>query len=1006
MADGRRLNIGGRRQHKLLALLLLNLGATTSLERIIDALWEEPPRSVKQQVHNAIGGLRRALAPLPDAEIVRVNAGYLMCAPENALDLHVFRERVSMARILEARDDLGEAVRTLHAALELWRGPMLEGLDGPYPRGTAGQLGEERLSAEELLMTLRLRLGESGSLVSDLIRLTGEHPLRESLRASLMLALSRSGRQAEALAVYEDLRGHLATELGADPGSHLRELHTRILRGEESPHPGEEPAGATADVPWRVGSFLPRDVQEFTGRSVEVTKLRESVAGSASSALVISAIDGMGGLGKTTLAVHLAHLLAEEFPDGHYFQDLQGFSLGRAPVSPEQALEDLLRETGIPAELVPSEPTARERLWRTRMAGRRALIVLDNARDEAQVRPLIPGSPSILVLITSRRRLTALEGTVPLSLDVLPTADAAELFVRIAGATRTAQDPAAVRRVVELCGGLPLAIRIAAARFRDRESWTMADLLSRLKTRRQRVRFLNIGDRDVMAVLKLSYDYLPEAAKRMFRLLPLYPGPTFAAPSVAALCGMHMDEAETCLDLLFQHSLLLERAPGRYAFHDLVRDCATALLEEHDSVETQRTALHRLLDQLLHLTHTLCQPKAVEPFVFTPDITHTVEDLGPPPADLDGYNLLAVDHETLVVASRYAADNGPLTHAWQIPCAMMPYLRSFNYGSDAEGLYTRALAAARTAGNRHGEVASIAALACIARDRGMSPELAESLFSEAVEISAAEDRPDWSIQLSIELGVLRLYLGRAEEAYRLFSDSLAQALELGRTRELRILANGCGVACRDLGRFDEALEYFDQLRSIVDAPMTLKGEAVLLFNVGFSYQLMGRTSDAALKLERALLASEEARDDELIPTVHAVLSEVHRSLGDNGLALQHGRDALDRARRMKLSEIECMALNALGETHLATEAVKVAETVFTEALKLARSRGLNPQVARAIEGLAHVDRARGDHFAARRRWLQVIADHPGERASVTAARRHLDAGEETVHCQRCVRGRS
>ncbi|GLZ79413.1 SARP family transcriptional regulator [Actinorhabdospora filicis] len=1006
VADGRVLGLGGPRQHKLLAVLLLNLGATTSLERIIDTLWESPPRSAKQQVHNAIGSLRRALAPLPDVEIVTSNVGYLVQAPDEALDLHVFRERAETARLLEARHDLDEAARVLRSALDLWRGPALEGLDGPYLRGPAEQLGEERLVAEERLMSLRLRLGESAQLVGELIGLTGEHPLRESLRASLMLALSRSGRQAEALAVYEDLRGHLAEELGIDPSPQLRELHTRVLRGEEGAQAAEDLPAASVDVPWRVGSFLPRDVREFTGRSAEVGRLLDGVGASGSSALVISAIDGMGGLGKTTLAVHLAHLLADEFPDGHYFQDLQGFSLGRAPITAEQALEDLLRETGVPAELVPSDPAARERLWRSRLAGRRALIVLDNASDEAQIRPLIPGAPKTLVLITSRRRLTALEGTFPLSLDVLPVADAAELFVRVAGEARTADDPDTVRQVVELCGRLPLAIRIAAARFRDRESWTMGDLLSRLRTRRQRVRFLNTGDRDVMAVLKLSYDYLPEDAKRMFRLLSLCPGSTFAAPSAAALCGSSVDEAEACLDVLFEHSLLLEREPGRYMFHDLVRDCAVALLEERDSVEERRAAMHRLLDQLLHLAYSLCQPKAIEPFVFTPDITHTFEDIDPLPPLPERYGPLVADHETLVAASRYAAENGWLTHAWQIPCAMMPYLRSFNYGTDAEGLFTRALEAAREAGDRHGEIASTTALAKIARDRGMSPAVAESLLREAIAITDAEKRPEWGVKLSIDLGMLMYNLGRAEEAYELFSNCFPRAVELGLTGDLPLLANNCGAVCRDLGRFDEAIAYFEKARSLARTPTPPKFEAVLLFNIGFAHQLMGQPMEALLELERALVQSTELRADALTSTVHAALSEVHRSLGDIDLAFAHGRDALDLARRLRQSEIECMALNALGEAHIATGAVRTAETVFTEALTLARSRGLTPQMARATEGLAHVDLIGGDPPAARRRWSRVITDYPGEWTSVNGARRHLDAPEgEAGECPRCA-GRS
>lgn len=583
---GARVALGGLRQAKLLATLLIDHDHHVGFDRIVDCLWETPPRSARQQVHNAVGSLRRAFAGIGAVELVTVESGYQLRVPRECVDLHQFQDHLRESVERETRGLLAEAVAELTHALALRHGPALSGLDGRYLEGVAAQLEEQHLAATERLMALRLRLGAGGSLIHELLGLIAEYPLRESLRASLMLALYQCDRQADALAAYQDARRLLGEELGLDPSPGLQALHSQILRGvpvgdiTARDADGARTTVASDTAPSVVRS-LPRVPREFVGRGAELARLRSHVTGTGSSPLSIIVIDGMAGAGKTTVALRLAHRLAERFRDGQYFLNLHGFSLGRAPVRPEQALAALLCETGVPAELLPSSLESRERLWRTRMANKRALVVLDNIRDEAQVRPLIPGAPDTLVVVTSRRKLTALEGSLPLRLDVLPRRDAVTLFIDIVGPERVADDLAAVGHVVDLCGRHPLAIRIAAARFRDRESWTMNDLLTQLIPHERRIRFLTVGDRDVMAELRLSYHNLPKLEKLVFRLLSFHRGSHFDAVSVAALCGSSVEQAEMRLDTLFEHGLLLQTSPQRYELHELVRDCSKMVCHEN-----------------------------------------------------------------------------------------------------------------------------------------------------------------------------------------------------------------------------------------------------------------------------------------------------------------------------------------------------------------------------------------------------------------------------------------
>ncbi|MFJ9814536.1 BTAD domain-containing putative transcriptional regulator [Streptomyces sp. NPDC101151] len=577
------------RQQKLLALLLLNANRVVPMELLVDELWEDPPSSARPQVHNAIRDLRRILSAAEDASLVTMDVGYRLMVPEEAVDAHRFARRVRAARAAEQEGRLTESARLLQGAVDLWRGDAFAGIACPAVTSAAVKLNEQRLTALEDLMALRLRNGETSSLVGELHALLAEYPLRDSLRGSLMLALFRSGRQADALTVYDDGRRFLAEELGLEPSRHLRSLHADILAGSPTAH-GPGAAGLTADradpqreerparrspAPsgGRRGNYLPHDLTDFTGRSAELDSLLDAAGQEHGGSPLMIAVDGMGGVGKTTLVVHFAHRVTARYPDGQYFIGLHGFSADRPPLPPEQALGALLQTSGVSPGEIPASLEERSALWRSRLAGERCLVVLDDAADTSQVAPLLPGTGGTLVLVTSRRKLTALDGALPLWLDVLPHEDAAALFTRIVGERRAAREPEQVDRAVELCGHLPLAIRIAAARLRGRPAWAVADLVDRLASTSQRAHCLQSAERDLMSVLRASYRHLNPTQRQFSRLISRHPSPSYDVDQAAAVTGLPAGDVERHFDVLIENNLIREDLPARFTFHHLIRDC-------------------------------------------------------------------------------------------------------------------------------------------------------------------------------------------------------------------------------------------------------------------------------------------------------------------------------------------------------------------------------------------------------------------------------------------------
>lgn len=583
------VDIGGERQRKMLAVLLLNANLAVPVERLVDELWADPPTTARRQVYNGAAALRRQLvrAGFPADTITADAGGYRLRLGAATLDSNVVSRLLKDAdrAVADGRHD--DAIRLLREAAGTWRGNTLDGLASPLIDSVSARLDEQRVVALERLAEVRLAAGEGPGLVGDLKEYVARYPLRESLRGTMMLALCRSGRQAEALATFDECRHRLAEDLGLDPGPELRKIHAAVLRGgartaEPAPMPsptGPESAG-TEPV---CTSFVPPPRTDFIGRRAEVQQAMQAVdAADRVGRSAVLVIDGAGGVGKTALALHLAGLLRDRFPDGLHFVDLRGFVPHQRPLTPGQALDGLLRQVGLAPGLTASDLPADAARLRAALAGRRVLLLLDDAPDSRFLREMLPSTPGALVLITSRRQLLVPGGDHPISVRPLSPSAALDLFARTCGHNRVNEEPEASREVVRLCGYLPLAVQAAASRLRHRPLWSVTDLAAQLQQAGSRLRLPGPNDRTVGDVLLASYRALPAAYQQLFRALAGHTGPYLSARIAAVLAGLSVPVAEHGLEALADNSLLTPYDRGRYQLHPLLHDLAGELANLHE----------------------------------------------------------------------------------------------------------------------------------------------------------------------------------------------------------------------------------------------------------------------------------------------------------------------------------------------------------------------------------------------------------------------------------------
>ncbi|MFJ5984618.1 BTAD domain-containing putative transcriptional regulator [Lentzea sp. NPDC092896] len=985
---GRPVALGGERQQKLLALLLLGTGTVVSFDRLIDELWEDPPQTARRQVCNAAAAVRRVVTR-GGGRLTTSTHGYRLDLPDGRLDADLFQAQVRAAEVAAREGTPAQAVALLQSALDLWRGPVLAGLGSASIDAAAEGLREQRLQAVERLAELRLELGEVASLLGELTGQVAEHPLRESLRATLMRALDRAGRRGDALTVFEQGRRVLAAELGADPGPELRSLHAELLRAEPRREPERPVARASR-------SSLPFDIPDFTGRESEVDCLVEAI-GTRTPAIVT--IEGMGGIGKTALAVHVAHRLEGRFPDGRCYVDLRGFTADTPPMAAGAALESLLRQIGVSPEVIPVDPAARRDLWLAETAHRRVLVVLDNAADAGQVRPLLPGAPGAVVLIVSRCHLMSIEGAVPVSLNVLPAADAVALFRRIAGAERADAEPEAVADVISLCGRLPLAIRIAASRF-CRRPWSVAHLAEQLRDRQRRARAFTANDLSVAGVLALSYHHLTADRQELFRLLALVPGADFDAYAAAALAGVPVHDAQDVLEELVECNLLMQRRSDRYCLHDLVRDCARDLADAADTPSELDTARRRLFDYYLHLADVRGRRSLPGRRGFETGLTWEPE-LPASASEEDDVRQLRAEYKNMVAVADYASAHGWHVHAWQLPCLLTPYLTRVGLRSGVLELSRNALKSAQALGDRCGESMALTNIAFALREAGRHGEVLEFL-DRAIAISRELGDLPAAVGGLRDLGASQVQAGMLDDAAASFAEAVALARSIDDQRAEVNSTIDLGFVDCNLGRYREADARFRDALALHQLGGYVGGEVVVLINIGWLAQLRGRDAEAVVALERAVRLSREIGMSRGEGISLAWLGVTYRRQGRIADALAVGREALESARRMDLREPEGDALNGLAETCLAAGRLREAEALLWDAEELAMAGALPMVRARAHEGLAHVAARRGDPDWARTHWERAVALYPAGAVDAENPRAHLgDAGAE---CMRCVCG--
>jgi DNA-binding SARP family transcriptional activator len=718
---GRQVPLGPRQQRCVLAVLAMTPRQPVPADLLIDRVWgERPPRNVRNALYTNLSRLRGTLGRAA-GRLRRDDTGYLLDVDDQQVDLLQARRLAAEGRGLAgARPDAAErAVEQLRAAHALWRGTPLGGLTGDWADRARHALTQELLAIATDRFELELAAGRCAEAVGPLSALHADHPLAEAVAGLLMRALSRGGRQSEALQVYALTRAQLAAELGVEPGPALQRLHRQIVRGDPEP-----PAGQPAPVPPPPAqppalpppAQLPPDVAAFVGRHRELRQLddlRDS-RGDATS-VVIVAITGTGGVGKTALAVHWAHRLRDRFPDGQLYVNLRGFTPRGSPMEPAEAVRGFLAALQVPAEQLPGSLDAQVGRYRSLLAGRRVVVLLDNARDTTQVRPLLPGTAGCLVIVTSRNQLAGLvvaEGAELLTLGRLPGVEAWQLLAGRVGDHRLASEPGPVQEIIARCAGLPLALAIVGARAAAHPGFALAELADELAGVDDGLDAFDGADpvTGLRAVFSWSYRTLAPPAARLFRVLGLHPGPDLSGPAVASLAGIPAARAGRLLADLTRAHLLSEHRPGRYTLHDLLRTYASELVRALDPPERRSAARHRLLDHYLHTAHAAARllipgrgPLQLEPA----GAGVTPENLT---SERQAWAWFAREHQALLAAIDHAADHGFDTHAWQLAWAVEDFLDRQGHWRDLAAAERLVLGAVTQLGDRGAQAHPTAAL--------------------------------------------------------------------------------------------------------------------------------------------------------------------------------------------------------------------------------------------------------------------------------------------------------
>jgi DNA-binding SARP family transcriptional activator/Tfp pilus assembly protein PilF len=939
---------GPPRQQAVLGVLAMRANRVVSRDELVDAVWgHDAPASAEGGVHTYVAGLRRILEPGrsrrgPGQVLASAGAGYVLRLEAGNVDAVVFERGLDSGRRLRLSGDPNGAVSALHAALGEWHGSAFAGVPGPFASAERIRLGELRSAAAEERAELLLRLGRHEQAVPVLAALVAEHPLRERMRGLLMIALYRCGRQAEAFRAFHDARQVLDDELGIDPGPELSRIHQQILALDpaldgpgrarvepvtgqpvtghpaavtESPAPQDHPAAHVHPTPQAhpVPAQLPLEAPGFSGRHAELDRMLAVIApdhpappgsaaavpasdGDGPATVQIIAVAGTAGVGKTALAIRFARRVAKRYPDGQLYLNLRGFDPSRSAMSPDDALRYFLDGFAVPPERIPADREARAALYRSTLDGKRALIVLDNVRDADQVRPLLPGSPGSLVVVTSRSQLTSLvaaEGAVPFSLDVLTGGEAHELLGRRLGPEVVAAEPQAAAELIASCARLPLALSIAVGRAAIRPGLSLAALAAELRDTRNRLDALDAGDAatDLRAVLSWSYQQLSPLAARMFRLLGVHPGPEISRAAAVSLGGISDEDTGAALGELTRAHMVAEPAPSRFMFHDLLRayavECARQAI---DDAEGER-ALGRAVDHYLQTAYAaaaMVNPQRHLPHPPPPRVRVTPEEARDQDQALAWFE---AEHAVLLAVIGYATDAGMVPEGWMLPCMLADYLDSRGRWEDFEATQRSGLAVARRLGDEEGE-----ARACI------------------------------------ELGIACVRLGKLEEAEPYLECSLRLSGRIGdRISEARAHTTYAYRLERE-ERHGEALDHTRQALVLHRAVGNRAGEANALNGVGWYLTLLGDHRQALSHCLQALdLHRELGNHRGEAATAHSI-GHAHHQLGDYQGSVASYQHAIELSLQVGDRFTEAISRANLGDTYFTTGDAPAAREAWQRAL--------------------------------------------------------------------------
>lgn len=924
------ISVGGPVQRRVLAMLLLEAGRIVPVDRLVDAVWDEdPPSTAAHQVRKAAASLRKRIPSGHDL-IVTDDPGYRIDVSRCGLDLLDFDTGTQDAQRALKAGDHEAAVAGLRTALALWKGSVLSGMDTPVIRAAATVLDERRISAMEQVFELSLILDQCNAIIPELRAYIAEEPLRETPRAQLMTALYRTGRQAEALEEFRRLRELLQGTLGIEPGARLHELYVGILNSDpalgEPIAPISVPASADAEpvdggTPVVRARTLPASLRDFTGRGQELARLQDLMAGNAepdSRHPRVIAIVGMGGVGKTSLAIEAAHRVSERYPDGQLAVDLRGFTPGETPLSPRESLDILLHTAGFLDDRIPDNIEARTGLWQSYLADRRILIVLDNAASPQQVQHLLPVPPGCVVLVTSRSRLVDLDGVVWLSVDHMSPAESVALIKEIVPAAHAGHE---VELLADLCDHLPLALRIAAARIASRPGWTVGYMVDRLHKQSRRLAELRSDERSVAATLHLSYAAMPESHQAAFALLGIHPEATIDLPSVAALVGTNILDAEDILETLVDANLLGQPAPGLYTLHDLVRNFAQSIVRTRDD---SGLALDRLLDYYVRATEKAC-------------------DLRFPGR-----------------ARRFSTH---IPSAGNMPVLETPDQAAAWFKREDRGLLSLVTIALERGRNWHAVI--------LARNlnfhlnaRGRLDELRE-LGVQAVAAARGLDEPTVLCITLSNFSSAAWKLGLVGESLRAATEAHDLAIMVG-DRDIEAHSGSIiGLLMTIFGQYDEALPTLHGAIDIAREIPSRRTEAECLTTLSTLHERQGQFEQAAATAREAITASRsiDYQDNELVALADLALAQIGlESWAEAQQTLERARDLCDETS--SLGDVGLVdALSATVQDRLGAEAH--ARELATDAMRLARSSDSRARLVKVTTLVAALHARWGDQVAAR-----------------------------------------